>query len=142
MPRTTTPRTLAVTPRMEEAWQAVDACFGRFCLTAGIEALHAMMAADVEDLCGRRHARSPERRGHRWGRTRGKIGYQGGKVDIVRPRVRGGDGEELAIAELVSGGNRGLARHDGHEPDADRGGHPQDWPCRPATGRTTPARRW
>jgi hypothetical protein len=53
---------------MEEAWQAVDACFGRFCLTAGIEALHAMMAADVEDLCGRRHARKPERRGHRWGR--------------------------------------------------------------------------
>jgi hypothetical protein len=50
---------------MEEAWQAVDACFGRFCLTAGVEALQAMMAADVEDLCGRRHARSPERRGHR-----------------------------------------------------------------------------
>jgi hypothetical protein len=24
-----------------------------------------MMAADVEDLCGRRHARSPDRRGHR-----------------------------------------------------------------------------
>ena len=82
---------------MEEAWQAVDACFGRFCLTAGIEALQAMMAADVEDLCGRRHARSPERRGHRWGRTRGKIGYQGGKVDIVRPRVRGADGEEMPL---------------------------------------------
>ena len=85
MTRTTTSRTLAVTPRMEEAWQAVDACFGRFCLTAGIEALQAMMAADVEELCGRRHARSPERRGHRWGRTRGKIGYHGGKVDINRP---------------------------------------------------------
>jgi transposase-like protein len=82
---------------MEEAWQAVDACFGRFCLTAGIEALHAMMAADVEELCGRRHARSPDRRGHRWGRTRGKIGYQGGKVDIVRPRVRGGDGQEMPL---------------------------------------------
>ena len=75
----------------------MDACFGRFCLTAGIEALHAMMAADVEDLCGGRHARSPERRGHRWGRTRGKIGYQGGKVDVVRPRVRGGDGEEVPL---------------------------------------------
>jgi putative transposase len=79
---------------MEEAWQAVDACFGRFCLTAGVEALQAMMATDVEDLCGRRHSRSPDRRGHRWGHTRGKIGYQGGKVDIVRPRVRGADGEE------------------------------------------------
>lgn len=55
------------------------------------------MAADVEELCGRRHARSPERRGHHWGRTRGKIGYHGGKVDIVRPRVRGGDGEEVPL---------------------------------------------
>ena len=71
----------------------MDACFGRFCLTAGIEALQSMMAADVEELCGRRHARSPERRGHRWGSTPGKIGYHGGKVDIVRPLVRGGDGE-------------------------------------------------
>jgi hypothetical protein len=42
-------------------------------------------------------ARSPARRGYRWGRTRGKIGYQGGKVDIVRPRVRGADGEEIAL---------------------------------------------
>lgn len=75
--RTTTSRTLAVTPRMAEAWQAVDACFGRFCLTAGVEALQAMMVTDVEDLCGRRHSRSPDRRGHRWGHTRGKIGYQG-----------------------------------------------------------------
>ena len=97
MTRTNISRTFAVTPRMEEAWQAVDACFGRFCLTAGVEALQAMMAADVEDLCGRRHARSPDRRGHRWGRTRGKIGYQGGKVDIVRPRVRDADGEEIPL---------------------------------------------
>ena len=49
-------RPLPVTPRMEEAWQAVDACFGRFCLTAGIEALQAMMVTDVDDLCGERHA--------------------------------------------------------------------------------------
>jgi hypothetical protein len=58
MTRTSIPRVLAVTLRMEEAWQAVDACFGRFCLTAGIEALHAMMAADVEGLCDRRRSRS------------------------------------------------------------------------------------
>ena len=97
MTRNITPRTVPVTLRMEEAWQAVDVCFGRFCLTAGVEALQAMMAADVEDLCGRRHARSPDRRAHRWGRTRGKIGYQGGKVDIVRPRVRSADGEEMPL---------------------------------------------
>src|SRR6266496_2219927 len=88
MTKTTLTRSCPVTPRMEEAWRAVDACFGRFCLTAGIEALQSMMAADVEGLCGGRHARNAERRGHRWGRTRGKIGYHGGKVDVFRPRVR------------------------------------------------------
>lgn len=65
MTKSTPTRSLPVTPRMEEAWQAVDACFGRFCLTAGIEALQIMMAADVDDLCGELHARSQERRGHR-----------------------------------------------------------------------------
>jgi hypothetical protein len=60
MPKLTTSRTFVVTHQMEEAWQAVDVCFGRFY---------------VEDLCGNRHARGLERRGHRWGRTRGKIGY-------------------------------------------------------------------
>jgi putative transposase len=97
MTKTTLTRTFPVTPRIEEAWQAVDACFGRFCLTAGIEALQCMMAADVEHLCGSRHARSAEGQGHRWGRTRGKIGYHGGKMDIVRPRVRGRDGDELTL---------------------------------------------
>ena len=97
MTKATTTRTFAFTPRMEEAWQAAGACFGRFCLTAGIEALHAIMAADVEALCKRRHARTPERRGHRWGRTRGNIGCNGGKVDVASPRVRSTDGEEMPL---------------------------------------------
>jgi len=105
MTKTTLTRTFPVTPRMEEAWQAVDACFGRFCLTAGIEALQGMMAADVDDLCGGRHARSVERRGHRWGRTRGKIGYHGGKVDVARPRVRGRGGDELALPSWTAAAN-------------------------------------
>ena len=105
MTKTTLTRATPVTPRLEEAWQAVDACFGRFCLTAGIEALQGMMAADVDDLCGERHARSAERRGHRWGRTRGKIGYHGGKVDIVRPRVRGRGGDELMLPSWMAAAN-------------------------------------
>lgn len=97
MTKTTMSPAYPVTPRLEEAWAAVDACFGRFCLTAGIEALQAMMGDDVEELCGPPHARSTTRRGQRWGTTRGKIGYQGGKVDIARPRVRSHGGEELAL---------------------------------------------
>ena len=67
----------------------MSASFDRFCLAAGIETLGAMMEKDAEEACGPRHARGEERRGYRWGRTRGKIGFHGGKVEIERPRVRG-----------------------------------------------------
>ena len=79
------------------AWADVSASFDRFCLAAGIEALGAMMAKDAEDACGPRHARGEGRRGHRWGRTRGKIGFHGGKVAVERPRVRDLAGNELAL---------------------------------------------
>jgi hypothetical protein len=34
-----------------------------------------MMEKDAEEACGARHARSEGRRGHRWGRTQGKLGF-------------------------------------------------------------------
>ena len=37
------------------------------------------------------------RQAHRWGRTKGKIGFHGGKVAIERPRVRGLDGAERVL---------------------------------------------
>src|SRR5215471_3892952 len=40
-----------------KAWDNVSASFERFCLTAGIEALGAMMEKEAEELCGPRHAR-------------------------------------------------------------------------------------
>ena len=76
----------------------MSASFDRFCLAAGIETLGAMMEADAEVACGPRHSRSEDRRGHRWGRTPGKIGFHAGKVAIERPRVRGLDGKELPLA--------------------------------------------
>ena len=71
-----------------KAWDEVSASFDRFCLAAGVEALGAMMETDANEACGARHARSQERRGHRWGRTQGKIGFHAGKVAVKRPRVR------------------------------------------------------
>ena len=68
-----------------KAWDEVSVSFDRFCLAAGIEALGAMMEQDAEEACGPRHARSEGRRGHRWGRTQGKIGFHGGKVAVERP---------------------------------------------------------
>src|SRR3954471_303713 len=80
-----------------KAWEEVSASFDRFCLAAGIETLGAMMEADAEVACGPRHSRSEDRRGHRWGRTAGKIGFHAGKVAIERPRVRGLNGKELPL---------------------------------------------
>ena len=81
-----------------KAWEEVSASFDRFCLAAGIETLGAMMEADAAVACGPRHSRSEDRRGHRWGRTQGKIGFHAGKVVIERPRVRGLNGKELPLA--------------------------------------------
>jgi putative transposase len=82
---------------VDKAWDAVSVSFDRFCLTAGIEALGTMMEQDAEQACGARHARGDGRRGHRWGRTQGKIGFHAGKVAVERPRVRDLGGQELAL---------------------------------------------
>ena len=71
-----------------KAWDEISASFDRFCLAAGVEALGAMLEKDAEEACGARHARSEGRRGHRWGRTQGKICFHAGKVSVERPRVR------------------------------------------------------
>ena len=80
-----------------KAWDEMSASFDRFCLAAGIEALGAMMERDAEETCGARHARSEGRRGHRWGRTQGKIGFHAGKVAVERPRVRDLAGREMTL---------------------------------------------
>jgi hypothetical protein len=58
------------TGAMGKAWDEVSASFDRFCLSAGVDALGAMMEKDAEEACGARHVRSEGRRGRRWGRTR------------------------------------------------------------------------
>ena len=80
-----------------KAWDEVSVSFDRFCLAAGMEALGTMMEKDAEEACGPRHGRGDGRRGHRWGHTRGKIGFHGGRVELERPRVRGLAGKELAL---------------------------------------------
>src|SRR6516164_4272845 len=97
MTSTTTTPSFALAPSLETAWQDVDSSFERFCLTAGIEAVEQMLCEDAQDLAGKPHSRSGDRVGHRWGRTKGKIGFHGGKVMVRRPRVRSYDGHELAL---------------------------------------------
>jgi putative transposase len=68
-----------------------------FCLASGMEALGEMMDHDAQAICGPRHARGRDRQAHRWGKTKGRIGFHGGKVEIERPRLRGFDGKEQPI---------------------------------------------
>ena len=87
---------MAMSP-VGKAMEEASASFERFCLAAGIEALGEMMQRDAAEACGARHSRVEARRGYRWGRTRGKIGFHGGKVDIERPRVRDFAGREMPL---------------------------------------------
>ena len=80
-----------------KAFEELSASFDRFCLAAGIAALGEMMDKDAADACGPRHSRGEARRGYRWGRTRGKIAFHAGKMEIERPRVRDIAGHELAL---------------------------------------------
>src|SRR6266496_1437424 len=80
-----------------EALSKISASFELFCLASGMEALGEMMDRDAQAICGPRHARGRDRRAYRWGKTKGKIGFHGGKVEIERPRLRGFDGKEQPV---------------------------------------------
>ena len=77
--------------------QDVRVSFERFCLSAGLATLASMMEEDATCLCGPRYGRADGKGGYRWGKTKGNVGFHGGKVDVERPRVRARDGGELAL---------------------------------------------
>jgi transposase-like protein len=97
MKRVTIPTRPVSTALVTEAWDAVGASFERFCLTAGVATLARMLEEDATALCGQRHERLAGRAAYRWGRTKGKIGFHGGKIAVERPRVRGRSGAEVAL---------------------------------------------
>jgi transposase-like protein len=93
MKKSTTTPTVVPAAIVKDAWQEVGASFERFCLTAGIATLTQMMEQDATELCGSRYGK--ER--FRGGKTTGKLGFHGGKVDVARPRVRSRGGEEVPL---------------------------------------------
>ncbi len=78
---------------VEQAWAEVGASFERFCLNAGLASLAGMMEAEARELCDPRYGRGGEKAGRRWGKTKGKVAFHGGKIEMERPRVRGRHGE-------------------------------------------------
>jgi putative transposase len=93
----TTPSSVALMRGLEAAWHDVDISFDRFCLVAGIGAMEQVRREDAQRLTGPRHGRGGGRSGHRWGMTKGKIGFHGGNVAVQRPRVRSYDGHEVEL---------------------------------------------
>ena len=97
MKKSTTATALLPASIVEDAWQEVGASFERFCLTAGLSTLASMMEEDAAQLCGPRYEHSDGKASHRWGKTKGKVGFHGGKIEVERPRVRNRDGGEVPL---------------------------------------------
>src|SRR3954465_14352163 len=59
---------------------------------AGLQVMAAMMAADVESLCGPKSRHDPDRTATRHGTEAGSVTLGGRRVPVRRPRVRAVDG--------------------------------------------------
>ena len=97
MTKTITATRIPPSANLQLAWQGVESSFERFCLTAGIGAIEQMLRDDAQQLTGGPYSRGEHRVGRRWGSTKGKIGFHGGKVAVHRPRVRSYDGREVEL---------------------------------------------
>jgi hypothetical protein len=79
---------------------------------AGLQVMAAMMAADVEALCGPRGRHDPDRTAIRHGSEAGSVALGGRRVPMRRPRVRAADGSgECSIASYEAfNGSEALGR--------------------------------
>jgi hypothetical protein len=73
-----------------------------------------MLAADAEQLCGKRYQRHADRQGHRWGMIGSELGWHGGKAEKSFRRLKAH--KQLPILRAA------LLRHQqallGHQPIA------------------------
>ena len=68
-----------------------------FASATGLVVMHQMLEAELTERLGPKHARIPERKGHRHGSTTGSVVMGGRKVSATRPRGRNTDGTEIAL---------------------------------------------
>lgn len=66
-------------------------------VSAGMGVLAAMLEEERVKLCGPRYAHQPCRSAMRAGHTDGELAFGGRRMGVRRPRVRGVDGEEVAL---------------------------------------------
>jgi transposase-like protein len=86
-------------PKFEEVLR--DSIAERFAAIGRLVA-EALIAGEVESLCGPKHSRKAESGAVRWGSQRGFITIRGVKEPIERPRVRTKDGKHEIDLETYS----------------------------------------
>lgn len=66
-------------------------------VSAGMSVLGAMLEEERTKLCGPRYAHDPDRAATRAGHAPGELAFGGRRVRVLRPRVRGIDGNEIPL---------------------------------------------
>jgi transposase-like protein len=69
---------------------------------AGLLLMQAAMNSECEMVAGPKHSRNPLRKANWWGGELGPIYYDGQKVLIERPRLRGRDNKEIPLATYMA----------------------------------------
>lgn len=64
----------------------------------GLLIVSAAMESECERIAGPKHSKNPLRTAHWWGEELSPIYYDGQKVLIGRPRLRGKDGKEMSLS--------------------------------------------
>jgi len=93
--------TLALPALVIEGLEEFKGSFDRLCLQAGIAAIEAMLAADAEQLCGKRYQRHADRQGHRWGMVDSEVGWHGGKAATAASLLIGSSLKGVAVSRLM-----------------------------------------
>jgi transposase-like protein len=70
--------------------------------TLGVEALHAVFAAEAEALAGPKGKHHAERTHHHWGRTDTELTFGGRRIQVARPRVRSRSGQEAVLPTVAA----------------------------------------
>lgn len=65
---------------------------------AGLLLISAVLNSECERIAGKKHSRNPSRTANWWGGEAGSVYFDGQKVDIERPRVRGTKGGEIPLS--------------------------------------------
>lgn len=92
------PSSLPLVPTLKTTWQDVDSSF-RALLSNSWDRKRSSKCygRTLGQLAGAPHSPGAGRVGFRWGQTKGKIGFHGGKVVVHPTRVRSLDGHEIAL---------------------------------------------